>query len=130
MQADRQIKVLLATIAVALLLNGVNPWLRPMPAAAQAQPPADLPMMEVHLRNLDASMDEVENGVDRLVMLMSAMTDGMPGLCVWTVINDGGVANIGLNGRVDLPPNWDFVSREGFRLKAVHGDEFVFEKCQ
>jgi Pentapeptide repeats (8 copies) len=41
MKADRHIKILLALVAIALFLNALNPWLRPVPVAAR-QPPANL----------------------------------------------------------------------------------------
>jgi hypothetical protein len=127
MKADRHVKVLLAIIALALLLNALNPWLRPMPVAAQ-RPPADLPMMEVHLRNMDSTLDGVARNIQTLVAAMAGGPEGKT--CAWTVIDDGGAADIGRDGNVSLTPAWRSVSRGGWTLEAVHGDEYVFERCR
>jgi hypothetical protein len=61
MPTDRLTRTLLALIALALFLNALNPWLLSGPAFAAQNPPADLPMMEVHLRNIDAFLNQSSN---------------------------------------------------------------------
>ena len=131
MKADGHGRALLAIIALGLFMNALNPWLRPTPVAAQ-QPPADLPMMEVHLRNIDSTLDEVENEIERLAATATLLAGGALGQlqCVWTLIDDGNTADIGRDGQVNLPPVWETISRAGWTLKAVHGNEFVFERCR
>lgn len=146
MTGVRHIRILLALIAVALFLNALNPWLRPSPVAAQ-QPPADLPMMEVHLRNIDDSMDRFANDVRdlseasrRMAASLEETSDDVGQLlavtqrqqnetCVWTVIREG-ETSIGQDGAVSLSPAWSTVSRAGWKLRAIHGDDFVFEQCR
>jgi len=52
--------------------------------------------------------------------------------CVWTHINDQGEPNIGSDGNVDFTkgPNWKKVSDEGWTLKTVEQNNYVFEKCE
>lgn len=59
MKTDRSTKVLLALVALGLLLNAINPWIYPSPVSAAQAPPANLPMMEVHLRNIDAALEGI-----------------------------------------------------------------------
>ena len=52
--------------------------------------------------------------------------------CVWTHIMDQGEPNIGGDGNVDFSkgPNWQKVSEEGWQLKAVTDNNYLFEKCE
>jgi len=52
--------------------------------------------------------------------------------CVWTHIVDQGEPNIGEDGNVDFSKGWNWkkVSDEGWELKVVSGDNYVFEKCE
>jgi hypothetical protein len=131
MKTDRQIKLLLALIALALFINALNPWMQPVPAFA-ARSQADLPAMETYLRNMDAalngSLEDIEADLSRLVALAEVQGSSQPA-CEWSLIDDRGTADIGRNGEVDLAPAWALVSQAGWTLKAVHGDEFIFERC-
>ena len=52
--------------------------------------------------------------------------------CVWTYINDQGEPNIGQDGNIDFTKggNWKRVSEEGWELKVVKENNYVFEKCE
>jgi hypothetical protein len=52
--------------------------------------------------------------------------------CVWTHIMDQGEPNIGEDGNIDFAkgPNWKKVSDEGWELKVVSENNYVFEKCE
>jgi hypothetical protein len=52
--------------------------------------------------------------------------------CVWTYINDQGEPNIGQDGNIDFTKgkNWNRVSEEGWELKVVKEDNYVFQKCE
>jgi hypothetical protein len=52
--------------------------------------------------------------------------------CVWTHIMDQGEPNVGSDGNIDFSkgPNWKKVSEEGWQLKAVAENNYVFEKCE
>ena len=128
MKSDLQIKSLLALIALALLMNALNPWLLPKPALA-ASTQADLPMMEVHLRNMDSYLEAVEGNVGRMVELLER-DDPSQTECVWTMIDDGPTPQIGRDGATDLSPDWEEVSQAGWTLKAVHDNAFIFERCR
>lgn len=131
MKTDPQIKALLVLIAIALFMNALGPWLRPAPAMAAQTPPADLPMMEVHLREMESYLEEIAPDIERIVELLIEQRDTqrLP-QCDWTMIDDGGTPTIGRNGELDLSPEWERVSRSGWMLKAVHSDEFIFERCR
>lgn len=126
---DRQLKVLLALIALALFANALNPWLQPPPVAAQ-QPPADLPMMEVHLRNMDQSMGGMANDLEQLVAVVTRLEGGSggDGQCSWTLVDD--VPTTGANGQIQATGDWAAVSSGGWSLRAVHDDGYVFERCR
>ena len=52
--------------------------------------------------------------------------------CVWTYINDQGEPHIGQDGNIDFTKgkNWNRVSEEGWELKVVKENNYVFEKCE
>jgi hypothetical protein len=52
--------------------------------------------------------------------------------CVWTYIIDQGEPNIGQDGNIDFTKgrNWNRVSEEGWELKVVKENNYVFEKCE
>lgn len=128
MKADRQIKVLLALIAAALFLNGLNPWLRPAPVLA-ATTQADLPAMETYLKNMDTYLADVERDVERLVQVFETSPEAGQAVCEWSLICDGPTPGLGRNGEINMNPDWEAISQAGWMLKAVHNDEFVFERC-
>jgi hypothetical protein len=55
-----------------------------------------------------------------------------PHHCVWTYINDSGEPNIGEDGAIDFSkgPNWKKLSDEGWELKAVKENNYIFERCE
>lgn len=54
---DRLTKVLLAAIAIALWINAINPWIRAVPAAAQA---------EVYLSKIQSDVSSINPYIYRL----------------------------------------------------------------
>jgi hypothetical protein len=52
--------------------------------------------------------------------------------CVWTYIRDLGEPNIGEDGNVDFSKgsNWKRLSDEGWELKVVKQDNYIFERCE
>ena len=55
MRVDRLTKVLLAAIAIALWINALNPWIRPVPAQAQ--------MSDAYLSSINNNIRAIAMGV-------------------------------------------------------------------
>lgn len=56
MKTDRTTKLLLALIALGLFMNALNPWLMPMPVAAQNQDIAG------YLSDIESSVSRIARG--------------------------------------------------------------------
>ena len=128
MNADRGTKVLLALIAGGLFLNAISEWRQPAAVLARTTQ-ADLPAMELYLRNMDANLTEVEREIERLVQVLEIEPQPTPVECVWSLVSDGGTPQISRNGVVNMSPDWEGMSEAGWSLKAVRNDEFIFERC-
>jgi len=51
--------------------------------------------------------------------------------CVWTYIVDTGKPDIGSDGKVELRgENWKKLSEAGWKVKAMEGAFYLFERCE
>jgi hypothetical protein len=64
MNTDKVTKSLLAAIAVALWVIAMNPWLRPMPVAAQER--VDLGRVESSLDAIQSDISSMETALGRI----------------------------------------------------------------
>ena len=63
MKTDRMTKGLLALIALALLMNALNPWLRPVPVSAQtADTLAVLSGIQSSVSGIEADLSNISGG--------------------------------------------------------------------
>jgi len=135
MNADRTTKLLLALIALGLCLNLARSGLGPQPVEAAA-PQADLPAMEVALRNMEPDVEEIRRNFDRMVTVVERFERTTAALlqaqretpsCQWRVIDTGGDP-LGETGAT--PPVMQSLRGSEWMLKAVYGDELIFEACR
>jgi hypothetical protein len=61
MHTDKLTKTILATIAIALWVIAMNPWLHPMPASAQEK--IDLSQVESTLSDIQSDLHHIALGV-------------------------------------------------------------------
>jgi hypothetical protein len=81
MPTDKVTKVLLATIAFALLMVAANPWLRPMPVAAQQPMPTLIPLVsqdnaEFHLRQMSSHLRQMSSHVNQIQSNVRSIYNG------------------------------------------------------
>jgi hypothetical protein len=60
MHTDKLTTSLLGAIAIALWMIAMNPWLQPMPVAAQER--VDLSSVESYLANIDSNVSRISRG--------------------------------------------------------------------
>ncbi len=64
MKTDKITKSLLAAIAIALWMIAMNPWLRPIPVAAEEK--VDLSRVESSLSSIESDVSSMESELGRM----------------------------------------------------------------
>ena len=75
MKTDKLTKSLLVAIAIALWMIAMNPWLRPMPVAAQEK---------IDLSKVESSLSSIRNDVSNMAFDLRQMAKGFcanPKIC-------------------------------------------------
>jgi hypothetical protein len=68
----------------------------------------------------------IYNRSARTCIVSGALDD--PDACAWTLVSDA--PTTGPNGQILATGDWAGVSRDGWSLRAVHDDGYVFEQCR
>ena len=71
---DKLTKLLLAAIAAALWTIAMNPWLRPMPVAAQGE--IDLSNVEAYLSNIESGISSTQSDVSSIESYLGRIQRG------------------------------------------------------
>jgi len=71
----------------------------------------------------------VYSGINGAEIISTAKAESNAKQCVWSYIKDGASPEIGEAGRIQMDEEWTKMSNGGWKLKATHGQFWVFEKC-
>lgn len=86
MKTDKLTKMLLAAIVVALWMIALNPWLRPMPVAAQEK--TDLSQVESYLSDIQSDVSSMKSDVSSMQSDISSLESDLGQIKRGTCTND------------------------------------------